>query len=332
MSGRFWFFLKLVLTLAVLWGCFRYVGSFDFVAALRDTSLSLFLLAAALNAVGTIVIPAAVTKIAVQGDRIAMSLRQLIALNFVVRFYVLVLPRAAAMALRWWRYRQAGRGDDALALMIFERVTQLVVMMGAAALLLGLDRSLLPAEAGYLWMVALLAFLTALLAFSLFIWPAAGRMGTKLLRLLDPMTPSFARQKLDKLVVAIQAFHSIAQRSICAIIGLSIASFLFFVLSPYVIAQGMGLDVSLTAMAWIRALVFLVTLIPITVGGIGVREAGFIALLQLYGVSAAQALAFSLTLLAIQLALGAIGALLELWRQWLKPGGGTVAPSVRASR
>ena len=93
------------------------------------------------------------------------------------------------------------------------------------------------------------------------------------------------------------------------------------------LAQDLELGVSIYAMAWIRSLVFLLTLIPITVGGIGVREAAFVGFLQLYGVPAAEALAFSFVVLAIQLAIGALGGGLELWRHWLQP---SLAPRAAA--
>ena len=55
------------------------------------------------------------------------------------------------------------------------------------------------------------------------------------------------------------------------------------------------------------------TLVPITIAGVGVREAGFIGFLGIYGISAADALAFSLTNFGLQLAIAAFlaGASLE---------------------
>jgi hypothetical protein len=86
----------------------------------------------------------------------------------------------------------------------------------------------------------------------------------------------------------------------------------FFVASAWVIAQSLGIDVSVAALSWIRGLVFLGTLLPITIAGAGIREAGFVGFLSVYDTDATTALGLALALLAVQIAIGAIGGLLEL--------------------
>lgn len=313
------FLLRLALTLAALWGCLLLVEPGQVLGALEGLSLWVFLLAAAINALGTILIPAVITKVALKIDRIALSLRELVAINLAVRFYVLALPRAAAMAVRWWRYSRAGRGDDALALMIFERVVQLLVLTAVATLFIGLDRGLL-GEAGLpLLLAAGLACLGAAGLFAAFLSPPVYGLAARLLAPCRRVVPAPVAPKLEKLGLAVARFQAIDRGAVLLVVGLSLLAFVAFVASPYLLAVDLGLGVSIYAMAWIRALVFLLTLIPITVGGIGVREAAFVGFLQLYGVPAAEALAFSFVLLAIQLALGALGAGLELWRHWLQP-------------
>lgn len=324
---RLGFALRLAFTLAALWGCLALIELEHLLAALDGLSLAVFLLAAAINALGTILIPAAITKLALKIERIALTLRELVAINLAVRFYVLALPRAAATAVRWWRYSRAGRGDDALALMIFERVVQLLVLTFAATLFLALDRARLGETGLALGVVAALAFLATAGLFAAFLSPAVFGLAQRLLRPFERLLPAFIAPKAAKLAQAIARFRGIDRASVLAVVGLSLLGFAAFVVSPFLLAQDLGLDVSIYAMAWIRSLVFLLTLIPITVGGIGVREAAFVGFLQLYGVPAAEALAFSFVVLAIQLAIGALGGGLELWRHWLRP---SLAPRAAA--
>ena len=318
LKRRLGFALRLGLTLAALWGCLALVEPDRLLLALEGLSLSVFVAAAMINVLGTILIPAVITKLALKIDRIALTLRELVAINLAIRFYVLVLPRAAAAALRWWRYSRAGRGDDALALMIFERVAQLLVLALVATLFIAVDRAKL-GEAGLaLGTASALACLLAAGLFAAFLSPAVFGFAARSLAPFERLLPSLIAPKINKLGIAIARFQAIERRTALLVVGLSLFAFAAFVLSPYLLALDLDLGVSIYAMAWIRSLVFMLTLVPLTIAGIGVREAAFVGFLQLYGVPAAEALAFSLVLLAVQLAIGGLGAGLELWRHWIK--------------
>jgi hypothetical protein len=89
---------------------------------------------------------------------------------------------------------------------------------------------------------------------------------------------------------------------------------ILFVSSAVIVSRGLGIDVSFYDIGWMRSAVFLLTVLPLTVGGIGIREAGFAGLLYLYGVDRPTALAMPVVLLAIQVTIGAIGAIGELLR------------------
>jgi hypothetical protein len=78
----------------------------------------------------------------------------------------------------------------------------------------------------------------------------------------------------------------------------------------------MGWGLSLPALGWIRSIVFVITLIPISIAGMGVRELGFVELLTLYDTPRPDALAFALLLFSIQLLIGAVGGCLELARHF----------------
>jgi glycosyltransferase 2 family protein len=64
-------------------------------------------------------------------------------------------------------------------------------------------------------------------------------------------------------------------------------------LAGYCIARGLGIDVGPLAMVAIMSLVTLVSALPISFGGWGVREVSVVALLGLLGVDRAAALAMS---------------------------------------
>ena len=113
-------------------------------------------------------------------------------------------------------------------------------------------------------------------------------------------------------MTAIVVYRTIPKYVIAVIFFASALGYVFFVLSGWVLAKGMLLDVSLVDIAWVRSITLLVTLLPITIAGIGLREGAFIALLYNYGITPSEAFTYAITLFVIQLLLGVFGALLEI--------------------
>ena len=86
-----------------------------------------------------------------------------------------------------------------------------------------------------------------------------------------------------------------------------------FVWSGVFQAHAVGIDAGFLILAWVRSVVYLLQMIPVTVAGVGVREASFIALLGGYGIARAEALTYSLTLFFIQILIAVVGAVFELY-------------------
>jgi uncharacterized membrane protein YbhN (UPF0104 family) len=78
------------------------------------------------------------------------------------------------------------------------------------------------------------------------------------------------------------------------------------------VALALGLTVSPLALTWILALGTILGMFPLSFAGLGVREATYVGLLSLFGVSAGAALTLSLTMFAILVALGVTGGALDL--------------------
>jgi hypothetical protein len=76
----------------------------------------------------------------------------------------------------------------------------------------------------------------------------------------------------------------------------------------WLIALGLGLDVSLGYMTVVVPLMTLLTLLPVSVNGMGLREVALVVLLGPAGVPAAAAVTLSLLTFAVYAALGLVGA------------------------
>lgn len=307
--------LRAALGAGLLAACFALPDMSALPAAFSRMHPAWLALAFVLAVVGTVLLPALVTKEALAVERIDLTFAELVRINFESRFYVIVLPRPASVGIRWLRYAKGGDPHDALALMAYERLVQILVMTLIGTVVLAFELARLgPAAAGVL---AASAACTAALAALLlpFLVPAVARRLLAWLQAGSRMLPAFLATRMRRLLEAVQAYDRLGRRSTARILAYSILSYALFIASPYAVAVAMNADISVPALAWIRPLVFLLTLLPFTMGGMGVREAGFIGLLGLYGVAAPTALAFSLTLFAIQVAIGLVGLALALARR-----------------
>lgn len=295
---------------------FQKVGAID---------IRLFALAFAAAFLGGIVFPALIAHRALVSDNINLSRIALIAINLSVRFYVIILPRMFAIAIRWRRYGGGKFGATGLALMTYERVVQFSTMFVLSAVAFAFAPLADPT-----WRIAVFGALGAasfvsVLPLIIFHIAAADPFFDACRRWSASHLPRFIHRKIDGLWRAVSAFRRLSAKDVAYIFANSTAGFVCFVMSAYIIAHALGLDISLLALVWIRSFVFVITLAPIAVAGIGLREVSFVGLLSLYGVAQVEALAFSLANFSVQLALAAFGLAIELTRLF-KPAKSTLPP------
>ncbi len=301
--------LRALFSVAVLAGLVGFVADERSADAFgRVTALGLAI-GTASHVAGSIVIPAIVTRTIRR--TLDLSLPSLVRVNLSVRFYTMVLPRAAATAVRWHRYQDAGSRSGAAALVVLEKFVQILTYACAALGFLLLERSQLFDE----FRVLTATFSTLILASGVAVLASFTDRLDRIFAILRPVVRlPVVGPKLGSLADAIQQHRDVRAVDAGRLAVWGLLGYLFFVLSSYVVAQDIGLGVSFAALGWIRGLVFLGTLIPFTIAGIGIREAGFVAFLSLYEIERPVALGFALSLLAMQVIIGAIGAGSELLR------------------
>ena len=310
---------KIAVSAALLWLCFYLIDFQQPFDAISGLDPLLLMIAFVCGTLGTIILPAVITLNALEISKISLNLRQLIVLNFAIRFYVIIMPRIVSIWLRWKRYGGGSLSGKAFALLVFERVVQLVTMCLFAFVALWIEREVIGGEAK-----ALLLLIFAMSILSLFLLaPFLSHWFAKkldwLLPKLNRLLPQLIASKLGKLVEVVTAFRELDRSVILRIAIISTIAFLLFVISSYIVANALGIAISFTALIWIRAMVFMLTLIPISVAGIGLRELGFAGALALYGIDMQAAIAFSFANFGLQLGIAAIGALFEAQRFFTRP-------------
>ncbi|MCD6479065.1 MAG: flippase-like domain-containing protein [Candidatus Diapherotrites archaeon] len=107
----------------------------------------------------------------------------------------------------------------------------------------------------------------------------------------------------------IKTSHSIvkSKKLILAVLVISFISWALLIYASYLIALALSLNVSLSFLFLVIPVTTLVMLIPISISGIGTRDATTIILFSLVGIAAEQAFAFSLLFFALSLIVAALG-------------------------
>jgi len=270
-----------------------------------------------LNIIGTVLAKAWIAYLTTHASGLTLSFAELVRINLIARFYTIALPRGASAAIRWSHYRKGGSDHAATALLVFENMVSIFTLFLSAAIILSFESRQAGTSAQLLLPLTWLGTLAAALILLPFMHqPSANVFYTLLQPLLS--RPGRFTDFISKLLSAIRSYHAIPIRRVGSIFFVSLFGYAFFILSAWVLAEGMSLGLSLFAIAWIRSITLLVALVPITIAGLGLREGVLIILLSNYGISAASAFAYAIISFAIQLVLGLLGVLLETHRFFAK--------------
>lgn len=228
-----------------------------------------------------------------EGAQIEMSAWNAIrpfATSFVLN---LVLPTAVAGdAVRTVVVgRQSGRLLGAAAATVVDKLTALTSLFVVAWVAVAVDSEALPSS-----LVVVLAWVTAglIAAFAVGALAAAG------------VRPVLHRLP-DRLAVMIRDSWSMLRtwggsgRLVASVVSLGLAYQALAVLALILAGKALGVDLPFALAAVSATIVLVATLIPVSVGGLGIREGGFVLLLGEAGIDAAEATLISLLSAAVVL-------------------------------
>ncbi|QDM23004.1 flippase-like domain-containing protein [Tardiphaga sp. vice154] len=190
-----------------------------------------------------------------------------------------------------------------VAAVVFDRITGLIglLVLGLAGLLFNtqhFDPVIAPTLA-----FTMVLLLTAMLAMFFLNDASVAK--------LFGWLPDLISRQLRDTVVATHVFSS-SVRTLVASIAMGIAFQAVVVANCAWLGAGLGIDLSLASWAVVICVMSLVLLLPISFGGIGLRDVTLVGLLGGSGVATERALALSLALLGLQLAMAAVGGILTL--------------------
>lgn len=94
---------------------------------------------------------------------------------------------------------------------------------------------------------------------------------------------------------------------------LSISFQFIDIVITYLIAKSIGIVIPFVAVAAIVPIVYLMTILPISLGGLGVRESILVILLSRFGIISSDAIMLSFLVYFVRISVGACGGLIELY-------------------
>jgi len=256
------------------------------------------------------------TKMMTDLQDMTLSVAHIVRINFITSFYSLFLPGyLAGGVIRWHRLaRHDGKPAQALAIVLFGRVISTLVSVAIGFGCWALD---VQARAVPLYGLALAAlFLMLLFAYWLLFSSSARAKSLADFLLRRRWVPGIVASKLGKVLQSGGRFDQLGARRLGATVGLLIVHELIGITSFYLLAVALDMPLSFISVGWIRCYIMLITLLPLTMMGIGVRDGSLIVLLKTYSIAPALAVSWSTLLLGRTFVLGLLGGLSELWTLW----------------
>ncbi len=303
--------LNLLLMALLLFGFIYYLKPDQIFGILRTANLALLLVSVALSGITTCCISARMW-IMLRKQGILIPFGELIGINLGVRFYAFFSPLSSVgTVVRWIRLIPTGQTAEGLAALTANRAFDILL-----ALSMGVLWGLGSLNLRGLNVYAILAYFPVLL---LALW-----LGFKASRSLadwaersaaqaDSRFRKWALRGFAKLSRALSLYRTFSRGELLSLIGAALLGDLVSLVAYFLVARAINLPISFVDLGWIRAILFLVALAPLTLpGGFGIREVSATVLVASLGLGVEAAAAFTILLYARSVITALLGGAVEL--------------------
>jgi uncharacterized protein (TIRG00374 family) len=307
----FWTFGKILLAIGILICIFRFVPFKEVIKATRGADIGYVLVAFALP-LFTVLVSACRLKILTDIFGLSLSTGKITQINFITRFYGLMLPGyLASGAIRWHRlYLLEKKGSEVLTSIVFSRFNFMLVSFFFGLFFLLLDR---PSPFWKPLSITLLSFFLVGISIQLM---GRSNKWSILIRWLNEgcqgFLPSIVRKMFAKILEATVQCSHLPRHHHFSIIFYSVLENMIGIVSTFLLAVSLNINISLIVMSWVQTIILIVNTIPISISGLGIREGGLIFLLKPYGVSGPEAVALSFLVFARNVIISLIGGVIEV--------------------
>ncbi|MCP4371045.1 MAG: flippase-like domain-containing protein [Deltaproteobacteria bacterium] len=285
-----------------------------FVQAFREIDI-LFYLLSAIIAISASIFKAGKFYLFIKNTSLSLPIYRLLAINFIARFYSLIIPTSLGPAMvRWYKVTENKKGRSFfLASTMVERLFFLLILLlfGTIPLFFYNDNQQIIMLRQRL--VPLLAIAYILLSGALIYFLFSGPQ-----ELLKQLIRKFITIKKDSKFDIFLNNFSLKNSSLSLISALFVLSLLwqiFFLTRMFFLFSAMDLPFSIIDVTWMGSLVLLLQVLPISFAGIGVREGAYAYLFTLFGLPSEQGFLIGILFFSQMLIFAGIGAVLNLFEK-----------------
>jgi len=312
MKKWFSWVLKLSIPAGILYYIFTIIPLTEVISSITSADLS-YIMIAFLMVFISLFIAAYQMKLLTDKQGMSLSLRNIFEINIITRFYSLFLPGSlSGGVIKWYKLSKFdNKPAQALISLAFNRLIGTIMLVLLGILFWAFD---VPFGSDYMIVLLLIAVLIGLLVthFLVFDETLFSLLHARLSRVDLSFVPRLLRNKVNKLLHSITQYHTLSRGLLVYIYSLNLIGHLLGILSFYLFALSLGIDLSFINVGWIRSIILIITMLPVSISGLGVREGALIILLHPYGISATDAVALSFLLFTRTIMVGGVGGLLEL--------------------
>ena len=246
-------------------------------------------------------------KVLLNAKGIAAPIRKLYSFYLVGFFFNMFLPTSVGgdVARAVDLSRHTRRTTDSLSSILVERVLGLMALSFMACLAMGLFFHLNPIRG----LLALTLGVTALLGFMLFAFFGWTALNEKLRALLRRISYRNLGERIDRGLVSILSYRE-SPASLAAVVLISFLYQSTAYVAVYILSLSLGMEISVIYFFIFIPIISVISMIPISLNAIGVRETAFVYCFKWAGVPESQALALSLLFFSLMVLLSILGGII----------------------
>jgi len=219
-----------------------------------------------------------------------LSVFEILKIHLATNFYGLFLPGTlSGGAIKWYKLSKHGKKSSAAAVVVFNRFLEVLIIV-----FLGIFfsfPSLVALQNINLIAVWVLIFIVMVLTYILLLNKTALNFIDKIFNRLP--IPFIIKEKSGKFLKAMHQFQNLSLNDHIKIIGLMLLYHGIGVVSLFCFVQSLNINVSIWILGWVRSLLAIILMIPISFAGLGIREGTLVFLLGQYGVIPSDSMALS---------------------------------------
>jgi uncharacterized protein (TIRG00374 family) len=220
-------------------------------------------------------------------------------------FFNQLLPTTVGGDIARYHYTSAGGRGAALSAVVLDRVfggVSLIIFAGVGLSIVGPETPLPGALVAAIAMTLVVGLLVITAAFML------QQSWSDRLRRWSQRCPARLAALLERLLAAFAAFRGRHDVMLAALLWSALLQCVV-ITHYYIVGLALGLTIPWQAYVLIVPLALAITMLPISINGVGVREGAFAYLLGVYGVDLHVSIAFAFMIYALMLGQGLLGGL-----------------------